>query len=57
MFYSHYDLGPASYKEHGYRMMMIWLDGLEPEVNPLESLYESLIAIDEKRLAGKHDFH
>lgn len=45
-------LGPSSYKEHGFRMMLIWAHGLGPDVNPVKELYESLIAIDNKKVAG-----
>ncbi|XP_071492783.1 uncharacterized protein [Diadema antillarum] len=41
--------GKQSWKAHGYRMMLIWLHGLED--NPLKELYEGLINIDCKKLA------
>lgn len=47
------DQGPASYKEHCFRMMLIWAHGLAPEVNPVKELYEALTAIDKKGVAGK----
>lgn len=34
-------------------MLLIWAHGLAPEVNPVKELYESLIAIDKKKVAGK----
>lgn len=43
--------GPSSYKEHGFRMMLIWAHGLAPDVNPLKELYESLVAIGKRPLA------
>lgn len=33
-------------------MMLIWAHGLGPDVNPVKELYESLIAIDNKKVAG-----
>ncbi|KAL1117602.1 hypothetical protein AAG570_003917 [Ranatra chinensis] len=48
----HQYTGPCSYKEHGLRMMTIWLEGLGPDVDPMKNLYESLLAINQKRLAG-----
>ncbi|KAJ4451666.1 hypothetical protein ANN_03136 [Periplaneta americana] len=44
-------LGPSSYKEHGFRMLLIWAHGLGPEVNPVKELYESLTAIGKKGVA------
>jgi hypothetical protein len=44
--------GPYSYKEHGFRMLLIWIHGLGPEVNPVRELYESLTAIGKKGVAG-----
>ncbi|XP_071794029.1 uncharacterized protein [Asterias amurensis] len=41
--------GPKSWKEHTYRMLLIWLHGAE--VNPLKGLYEGLVAIERKTLA------
>ncbi|PSN43783.1 hypothetical protein C0J52_20190 [Blattella germanica] len=43
---------PSSYKEHGFRMLLIWAHGLGPEVNPVKELYESLTAIGKKGVAG-----
>jgi len=33
-------------------MLLIWAHGLAPEVNPVKELYESLLAIDKKKVAG-----
>lgn len=49
----HQYTGPSSYKEHGFRMMLIWAHGLAQDVNPVKELYESLVAIDKKHVAGK----
>lgn len=43
--------GPSSYKEHGFRMLLIWAHGLGPEVNPIKEIYESLTAIGRRPLA------
>ncbi|XP_060527363.1 ankyrin repeat and death domain-containing protein 1A-like isoform X2 [Cylas formicarius] len=43
--------GPQSYKEHGFRMLLIWAHGLAPDVNPFKELYESLVAIGKRPLA------
>ncbi|KAJ8914197.1 hypothetical protein NQ315_015970 [Exocentrus adspersus] len=43
--------GPSSYKEHGFRMMLIWVHGLGPDINPIKELYESLVAIGRRPLA------
>ncbi|CAH0553626.1 unnamed protein product [Brassicogethes aeneus] len=43
--------GPNSYKEHGFRMLLIWAHGLGPDVNPVKELYESLVAIQKRPLA------
>ncbi|XP_044262237.1 ankyrin repeat and death domain-containing protein 1A-like isoform X2 [Tribolium madens] len=43
--------GPSSYKEHGFRMMLIWSHGLGPDVNPIRELYESLSAVGKRPLA------
>lgn len=43
--------GKHAWKEHGYRMMLIWLHGLED--NPIKELYEGLTNIDCNKLAGK----
>lgn len=48
----HQYTGPSSYKEHGFRMMLIWAHGIGPEVNPIRELYESLTAIGKRPVAG-----
>ncbi|GFG39759.1 hypothetical protein Cfor_08783 [Coptotermes formosanus] len=48
----HQYTGPSSYKEHGFRMLLIWAHGLGPEVNPVKELYESLTAIGKKGVAA-----
>ncbi|KAM4054225.1 ankyrin repeat and death domain-containing protein 1B isoform 2-T2 [Anomaloglossus baeobatrachus] len=41
-----------SYKEHGHRMLLIWLHGiLLKEENPIKSLYEDLVEIGHPQLA------
>ncbi|XP_021936630.1 ankyrin repeat and death domain-containing protein 1A-like isoform X2 [Zootermopsis nevadensis] len=47
----HQYTGPYSYKEHGFRMLLIWVHGLGPEVNPVKELYESLASIGKKGVA------
>lgn len=49
----HQYTGKSSYKEHGYRMLLIWLHGLPPETNPLKDLFEALVAIDKRDIAEK----
>ncbi|XP_051167734.1 ankyrin repeat and death domain-containing protein 1A-like isoform X1 [Leptopilina boulardi] len=44
-------VGPSSYKEHGYRMLLIWVSGLNPEVNIMKELLEALCAIGRKTAA------
>jgi hypothetical protein len=46
--------GPCSYKEHGLRMMKIWMEGLDPDSDPLELLYDSLTALGLKNAAGHY---
>ncbi|XP_030832463.1 ankyrin repeat and death domain-containing protein 1A [Strongylocentrotus purpuratus] len=43
------ETGKHAWKEHGYRMMLIWLHGLED--NPIKELYEGLTNIDCNKLA------
>ncbi|KAF6775014.1 hypothetical protein AHF37_04835, partial [Paragonimus kellicotti] len=43
----------SSYKEHGYRLMSIWLHGVELDKSPVNELYLALIAIGRKKLAKK----
>lgn len=49
----HQYTGKTSYKEHCYRMMLIWLHGLPPTKNPIKELIDGLIAIGKKDVAGK----
>ncbi len=44
--------GPQSYREHGYRMFLIWLHGLKMDESPIKSLFEALVAIDKRDVAG-----
>ncbi|XP_014667960.1 PREDICTED: ankyrin repeat and death domain-containing protein 1B-like [Priapulus caudatus] len=48
---AHQYTGNKSYKEHGYRMMLVWLHGVKPEDNPLKLIFEALVAIDRKEAA------
>lgn len=48
----HQYTGPASYKEHGYRMFQIWVYGLEQGASPVRELCDALVAIDRKSVAG-----
>lgn len=34
-------------------MMVIWAEGLGPEANPTQELYQALISINLNRVAGK----
>ncbi|XP_030885628.1 ankyrin repeat and death domain-containing protein 1A isoform X3 [Leptonychotes weddellii] len=46
--------GTKSYQEHGHRMLLIWLHGVATAgENPSKALFESLVAIDRRDLAGK----
>lgn len=45
-------IGPASFKEHGFRMLMIWASGLNPDVPLIKELCEALSAVDKKAIAG-----
>ncbi|KAK4883551.1 hypothetical protein RN001_006870 [Aquatica leii] len=47
----HQYTGPSSFKEHGYRMMLIWTHGLAPDANPIRELYDSLTAIEKRSVA------
>ncbi|CAH8655613.1 unnamed protein product [Dicrocoelium dendriticum] len=47
------DTGKNSYKDHGYRLMSIWLHGIEANVSPLNEVYQALIAINQTKLAKK----
>lgn len=46
-------IGPSSYKEHGFRMLMIWASGLNPEISIGKELCDALFAVDKKSIAGK----
>ncbi|KAL0100692.1 hypothetical protein PUN28_019228 [Cardiocondyla obscurior] len=43
--------GSSSYKEHGFRMLMIWASGLNPDVSVIKELCEALSAVDKKAIA------
>ncbi|XP_051875698.1 ankyrin repeat and death domain-containing protein 1A-like isoform X2 [Pristis pectinata] len=46
--------GAKSYKEHGHRILLIWLHGiLLTGTNPVKALYEALINIEQNNLAEK----
>ncbi|OAD61080.1 Ankyrin repeat and death domain-containing protein 1A [Eufriesea mexicana] len=47
----HQYTGPSSYKEHGYRMLMIWASGLNPEASVGKELCDALTAVDKKSVA------
>ncbi|XP_023215354.1 ankyrin repeat and death domain-containing protein 1A-like [Centruroides sculpturatus] len=49
----HQYTGKNSYKEHGYRMLLIWLHGVPSSRNTLKELFEALVAIDKREIAGK----
>ncbi|CAK9819680.1 Ankyrin repeat and death domain-containing protein 1A [Anthophora quadrimaculata] len=44
-------VGPSSYKEHGFRMLMIWASGLNPEIGIGKELCDALSAVDKKSVA------
>ncbi|VDN18475.1 unnamed protein product [Dibothriocephalus latus] len=48
-----------AYKDHGFRMMSIWLHGVEADPNAMEQLQAALVAIGKKERADKlqHDYH
>nr|DBA23476.1 TPA: hypothetical protein GDO54_014388 [Pyxicephalus adspersus] len=47
--------GKTSYKEHGHRMLLIWLHGtLLRKENPIKALYEDLVQMGHQQLAGKY---
>ena len=48
VFYS----GTHSYKEHGFRLLMIWLHGVRKDENVMRLLFEALSTIDRRSLAG-----
>lgn len=46
--------GEQSYQEHGNRMLLIWLHGVEmAEMNPDKELYQSLVSINNKIVADQ----
>ncbi|XP_012584205.1 PREDICTED: ankyrin repeat and death domain-containing protein 1A isoform X2 [Condylura cristata] len=46
--------GTKSYREHGHRMLLIWLHGVATaSENPSKALFEGLVAIGRRDLAGK----
>uniref|UniRef100_H3A3D6 Ankyrin repeat and death domain containing 1B n=1 Tax=Latimeria chalumnae TaxID=7897 RepID=H3A3D6_LATCH len=47
-------IGTKSYKEHGHRLLLIWLHGiLLAQQNPVKHLYEGLIHLGRATLAGE----
>lgn len=48
----HFYLGTHSHREHGYRLLMIWLHGVRKDENVIKLLFEALVAIDRRSLAG-----
>ncbi|XP_019907763.2 ankyrin repeat and death domain-containing protein 1A [Esox lucius] len=50
--------GQQSYQDHGNRMLLIWLHGVElAQRSPAKELYEGLLAIDKKTVADKIRIH
>ncbi|XP_053982715.1 ankyrin repeat and death domain-containing protein 1A-like isoform X2 [Hylaeus volcanicus] len=47
----HQYTGPSSYKEHGFRMLMIWASGLSPDISIAKELCDALSAVDKKAAA------
>ncbi|XP_035666817.1 ankyrin repeat and death domain-containing protein 1A-like isoform X2 [Branchiostoma floridae] len=48
----HQYAGTNSYREHGYRMLLIWLHGeCIARNNPIKGIYEALLTIDRRKLA------
>ena len=47
-----WSVGTDSYKQHGYRLLLIWLSCLRREDNPIKQLFVALVAIDRRDLAG-----
>ncbi|RUS88519.1 hypothetical protein EGW08_003695, partial [Elysia chlorotica] len=43
--------GTTSYREHSYRLLIIWLHGVRKDENIIKLLFEALVAIDKKQLA------
>ncbi|XP_011264439.1 ankyrin repeat and death domain-containing protein 1A isoform X1 [Camponotus floridanus] len=44
-------VGSSSYKEHGFRMLIIWASGLNPDVQLVKELCDALSAVDKKTIA------
>ncbi|XP_076679194.1 uncharacterized protein LOC143374714 isoform X1 [Andrena cerasifolii] len=44
-------IGPLSYKEHGFRMLLIWASGLNPEIPIAKELCDALSAVDKRAVA------
>ncbi|BHF83663.1 hypothetical protein SprV_0902680600 [Sparganum proliferum] len=55
----HHSQSPKAYKDHGFRMLSIWLHGVEANETPTEGLSAALIAIGEKSRADRlqQDYH
>ncbi|KAJ8304113.1 hypothetical protein KUTeg_017696, partial [Tegillarca granosa] len=47
----HQYTGNNSFKEHGYRLLMIWLHGVRKDENIMRLLFEALVSIDRRNLA------
>ena len=45
--------GPKCWKEHGYRMCLIWLHGLNEEDDPMKCLNEVLIKLGKEKIIQK----
>jgi len=45
-------VGTDSYKQHGYRLLLIWLSCLRRDDNPIKQLFVALVGIDRRDLAG-----
>ncbi|KAL8611699.1 hypothetical protein ACOMHN_063725 [Nucella lapillus] len=43
--------GSHSYREHGYRLLSIWLHGVRKDENVVKLLFEALVAIGRRQLA------
>ncbi|KOC66568.1 Ankyrin repeat and death domain-containing protein 1A [Habropoda laboriosa] len=44
-------IGSSSYKEHGFRLLMIWASGVNSEIGIEKELYDALAAVDKKSVA------
>ncbi|XP_017788869.1 PREDICTED: ankyrin repeat and death domain-containing protein 1A-like [Habropoda laboriosa] len=47
----HQYTGSSSYKEHGFRLLMIWASGVNSEIGIEKELYDALAAVDKKSVA------